>query len=55
MTTTSPGEADTAYVNASGTAGELVLAFYGRSPVESLKLDGDRRVLDLLVAWEPGA
>nr|WSY57813.1 maleylpyruvate isomerase family mycothiol-dependent enzyme [Streptomyces sp. NBC_00886] len=38
-----------------GTAGELVLALYGRIPVDSLKLDGDRRVFDLLLAWDPGA
>lgn len=36
-----------------GTAGELVLAQYGRIPVDSLKLDGDRRLLDLLWAWDP--
>jgi uncharacterized protein (TIGR03083 family) len=36
-----------------GTAGELVLALYGRIPVDSLKLDGDRHVYDLLLAWDP--
>nr|WP_202450918.1 maleylpyruvate isomerase N-terminal domain-containing protein [Streptomyces sp. SID4948] len=36
-----------------GTAGELVLALYGRRPVDTLKVDGDRRLLDLLWAWEP--
>ncbi|NYF58992.1 maleylpyruvate isomerase N-terminal domain-containing protein [Micromonospora purpureochromogenes] len=36
-----------------GTASELVLAFYGRIPVDSLKLAGDRRLFDLLIAWEP--
>jgi uncharacterized protein (TIGR03083 family) len=39
----------------SGSAGDLVLAFYGRVPLESLKLDGDRRVLDRLVEWDPSA
>ncbi|MFF5860238.1 maleylpyruvate isomerase N-terminal domain-containing protein [Streptomyces sp. NPDC012751] len=38
---------------ARGTAGELVLTLYGRIPVDSLKLDGDRRLFDLLQAWEP--
>jgi hypothetical protein len=36
-----------------GTAGELVLALYGRIPVDSLKLDGDRRLFDLLLTWDP--
>jgi hypothetical protein len=36
-----------------GTAGELVLALYGRIPVDSLKADGDRRLFDLLLAWDP--
>lgn len=36
-----------------GTASELVLALYGRVPVDSLELDGDRRIFDLLLAWEP--
>jgi uncharacterized protein (TIGR03083 family) len=38
-----------------GTASELVLALYGRIPVDSLKLDGDRRLFDLLLAWDPDA
>jgi uncharacterized protein (TIGR03083 family) len=41
--------------SARGTASELVLAFYGRIPVDSLKLDGDRRVFDQLIAWDPAA
>ncbi|WP_405862012.1 hypothetical protein [Streptomyces sp. NBC_00090] len=44
---------DAAYASLRGTAGDLVLALYGRIPVESLKLDGDRRLLDLLWAWDP--
>jgi len=39
--------------SARGTASELILAFYGRIPADSLKLDGDRRVFDQLIAWEP--
>jgi hypothetical protein len=37
-----------------GTAAELVLVLYGRIPVDSLKLDGDRRLFDQLLAWGPG-
>lgn len=45
---------DTADASARGTAGELLLALYGRTPVDSPTLAGDRRLFDLLVAWEPG-
>ncbi|MEH1127823.1 maleylpyruvate isomerase N-terminal domain-containing protein [Micromonospora sp. CPCC 206061] len=38
---------------ARGAASELVLLFYGRIPLDSLKLDGDRRHFDLLIAWDP--
>ncbi|MEY9994959.1 hypothetical protein ABIE67_006991 [Streptomyces sp. V4I8] len=44
---------DAADASARGTAGELVLTLYGRIPVDSLKLDGDRHLFDLLLAWEP--
>ena len=44
---------DAAGASLRGTAGELVLALYDRIPVDSLKLDGDRRLFDLLLAWEP--
>ncbi|SMD20610.1 TIGR03083 family protein [Lentzea albidocapillata] len=43
----------TADASLSGTASELVLAFYGRKPVEELKLEGDARVFDRLISWEP--
>ncbi|GAB1822878.1 maleylpyruvate isomerase family mycothiol-dependent enzyme [Herbidospora sp. RD11066] len=46
-----PGTA--ADASARGTAGELVLALYGRIQVDSLELDGGRRLFDLLLAWEP--
>ncbi|MGW5639807.1 maleylpyruvate isomerase family mycothiol-dependent enzyme [Streptomyces sp. NPDC003832] len=36
-----------------GTAGELVLALYGRVPVDSLKAEGDRHLFDQLLAWDP--
>ncbi len=51
---TAAGE-NPADASARGTANELVLAMYGRNPVDSLELDGDRRQFDLLVAWDPGA
>ncbi len=44
---------EVADVSASGTASELVLWFYGRIPTDSLKLDGDLRILDQLIAWDP--
>lgn len=54
MPATAAGEdPDAADASARGTASELVLAFYDRIPVDSLKLDGDRRLFDLLVAWDP--
>ena len=43
---------DLAFASARGTAAELVLAVYDRIPVDSLQLDGDRRLFDLLRAWE---
>lgn len=36
-----------------GTAGELVLALYGRVPIGALRAEGDGRVFDLLLAWDP--
>jgi uncharacterized protein (TIGR03083 family) len=49
-----PGEdPDTADASARGTANELVLALYGRIPLDSLKLDGNRLLFDQLVAWDP--
>jgi uncharacterized protein (TIGR03083 family) len=54
MSATDAGESPVAAdASLRGTAGELVLAMYDRIPVDSLKLDGDRRLLDLLWAWEP--
>jgi len=44
---------DPADASARGTANELVLAFYDRIPLDSLKLEGDRRIFDQLVAWDP--
>jgi hypothetical protein len=44
---------DAAAASARGTASDLVLALYDRIPIDSLQLDGDRRRLDLLRAWNP--
>ena len=44
-----PGTAD---ASARGAAHDLVLAFYGRLPLDSLKLDGDRHLFDQLVEWD---
>jgi uncharacterized protein (TIGR03083 family) len=41
------------YVSARGTADELVRFFYGRIAADSLELEGDQRILDQLIAWEP--
>ncbi|MGW6359829.1 maleylpyruvate isomerase family mycothiol-dependent enzyme [Streptomyces sp. NPDC055092] len=40
-------------VSVRGTAVELVLALHGRIPMDSLELDGDPGLFDLLEAWEP--
>lgn len=54
MPATAAGEdPDAANASLRGTASELVLALYGRIPVDSLQLDGDRRLFDLLLAWDP--
>ncbi len=41
------------YVSARGTAHELVMFCYGRIQMDSLEVDGDRRIFDQLIAWEP--
>jgi uncharacterized protein (TIGR03083 family) len=49
--TTPAAAAATAAV--TGTAEELVLALYGRLRFDALAVEGDRAVLDLLLAWDP--
>jgi uncharacterized protein (TIGR03083 family) len=44
---------DVAFASARGTAAELVLVFYDRIPIDSLHLDGDLRLFDLLRQWDP--
>ena len=54
MPVTAAGEdPDGADASARGTASELVLVPYGCFPVDSLKLDGDRRLFDLLIDRDP--
>ncbi|MFD6425994.1 maleylpyruvate isomerase N-terminal domain-containing protein [Streptomyces sp. NPDC060198] len=44
---------DAADLSVRGTADELVLILHDRIPVDSLKVEGDRRVFDRLSAWDP--
>ena len=44
-------EREPADASAWGTSSDLVLVFYGRMPLDSLKLAGDRRVFDRLIEW----
>ena len=39
--------------SARGPANDLVLAFYGRLPMDALKLEGDSRIFDQLITWDP--
>ena len=54
LAATATGEVpETIDASVEGSASELVLAFYGRIPLNSLKLDDSRSVFDQFVAWEP--
>lgn len=44
---------EAADVTAWGAANELVMFFYGRITMESLRIAGDRGIFDQLIAWEP--
>ena len=46
---------DAADASARGTASDLVLVMYDRIPVDSLAVEGDRRLFDQLQAWDPDA
>ena len=46
-------DSDAVDASARGTASDLVLFFYGRIPLDSLKFEGDRRIFDQLAAWDP--
>jgi uncharacterized protein (TIGR03083 family) len=41
--------------SARASAHGLVMALYGRNPLESLEIEGDGRVFDRLAAWDPSA
>ncbi|MFF4189055.1 hypothetical protein ACFYZ9_38290, partial [Streptomyces sp. NPDC001691] len=50
------GEAQApADASARGTAQELVLWFYGRASLDSVKIDGDQGIFERLFAWDPTA
>ncbi|MCY1143340.1 maleylpyruvate isomerase family mycothiol-dependent enzyme [Actinoplanes sp. Pm04-4] len=40
-------------VSASGTASDLVLLFYDRVALDAVKVEGDSRIFDQLIAWDP--
>ena len=42
-----------ASVSVTASASDFVLWFYGRAEPEAKKLDGDARVIDQIIAWEP--
>jgi uncharacterized protein (TIGR03083 family) len=48
-------DADAVDASLRGTASELVLVFYDRIAVDSLKVDGDPRIFDQLRDWDPDA
>ncbi|MEV6195959.1 maleylpyruvate isomerase family mycothiol-dependent enzyme [Streptomyces sp. NPDC051920] len=50
---TADEDPDPAGVSVHGTADELVLFVYDRIPADSLQLEGDAGLFDLLRAWEP--
>jgi uncharacterized protein (TIGR03083 family) len=52
-TPAAPEDSEAGYVSARGTADELVMFFYGRIQMDSLHVEGDRRIFDQLIAWEP--
>jgi uncharacterized protein (TIGR03083 family) len=43
---------DPATASARGTANEMVLVLYDRIPIDSLRIEGDRRLFDLLRDWD---
>ncbi|GAA2784960.1 maleylpyruvate isomerase family mycothiol-dependent enzyme [Kitasatospora paracochleata] len=47
------GDEQTADASLEGSAHDLLLALYGRLPLDSLKLDDSRGVYDQLVEWDP--
>jgi uncharacterized protein (TIGR03083 family) len=47
------GDQDPADASAHGTASELVLFCYGRLSMDEVKMSGDRRHFERLIAWDP--
>jgi hypothetical protein len=47
------GDPNAAGVSVRGTASELVLFVYDRIPADSLRIEGDAGLFDLLRAWDP--
>jgi uncharacterized protein (TIGR03083 family) len=48
-------EREAADIAARAAASDLVLSMYGRIPPRSLEIEGDPRILDRLVDWDPSA
>jgi uncharacterized protein (TIGR03083 family) len=48
-----PATAGPADATARGSAHDIVLTLYGRLPLDSLELHGNREVFDQLVEWDP--
>ncbi|GAA1178641.1 uncharacterized protein (TIGR03083 family) [Kitasatospora gansuensis] len=51
--TTADDDLDAVGAAVHGTASELVLFMYDRLPADSLRIDGDAGLIDVLRAWEP--
>ncbi|WWQ69206.1 maleylpyruvate isomerase family mycothiol-dependent enzyme [Streptomyces sp. Q6] len=47
------GDEDPADASLHGTAAELTLALYDRAPLDSVRVEGDRALLDVLWNWDP--
>ncbi|GLY29593.1 maleylpyruvate isomerase N-terminal domain-containing protein [Kineosporia sp. NBRC 101731] len=50
--TRNDGTESTAGVRIRGTASDLVLFLFGRIPIESLAIDGDRKIVDQVTTWD---
>jgi hypothetical protein len=46
---------DAADASARGTAGDTVLVFYDRLPLDALQYDGEAHLFELLRDWDPDA
>jgi uncharacterized protein (TIGR03083 family) len=50
LTQPSPTPAD---VTASASAGDLILCFYGRLPLDVLRIEGNAKIIEQIAEWEP--